>query len=158
VRSSEITGLLLEMNGQPISDCSDSVYRCIRAGNHTLAIPKSGIKPKSRYSKESVAFVVEDCLREVRGICLVATISARCGKLDPYGKCLDAERVAKVGVKFGNVDYFVYNEDFGITAFGSTDRLLNQADERRAVASEMMLVGEHGIFSPDLSCGVSKGR
>jgi hypothetical protein len=148
-RSLAASGLLLELVGQPVVDCSDAAYRCMRSWTHTLAIPRAGLKLHASYQKDHVTFVVEDCLRKDGDTCSVAVISGRCVVVNRDGSCAP-EKAGNVSVsKFENVDYFIYNQDFGITALGSTDRLRAAADERLAIASQLVLTSDFGILGSE---------
>jgi hypothetical protein len=154
-RSLAASGLLLESSGQPVVDCSDAVHRCVRSWAHTLAIPRTALKLHASYKKDHVTFVVEDCLRKDGNTCSVAVISARCVVVNADGSCAP-EKAANTPVpKFENVDYFIYNQDFGITALGSADRLLPSTGERMATASQMVLTSDVGILGPSASCVAS---
>lgn len=152
IRSATASGLLMESVGQPVIDCSDATYRCLRSWTHTLAVPRDGLRLHSRYQKDHVIFVVEDCLRVDGSTCATAVVSARCTVLNPKGSCSPGKAGDAGGSKFENVDYFVYSQDFGITAFGSTDRLRVTKDERFAIASQMVLISDIGMLALKSSC------
>jgi hypothetical protein len=152
VRSLTASGLLPESVAQPVVDCSDAAHRCVRSWTHTLAIPRSGLKLRASYQKDHVTFVVEDCLRRDGDTCSVAVISGRCAVVNANGSCNSGKAGNASGSKFENVDYFIYNQDFGITAFGSTDRLLTAEDERLGIASQRVLTSDVGLLGPSASC------
>ena len=47
----------------------------------------------------------------------------------------------------GPVVYFIYNEDFGVTAYGVANQPVSTKDERLSVASQMILEGQRGLLS-----------
>jgi hypothetical protein len=144
-RSSQSTGNLLESSYQPTIDCSDAVYKCVRSWGRTLAIPRRGPRLHESYEKDHVKFVVDGCLRFDKEICTVAIVSGRCAQVNPDGSCAKGA-LASAHSKYDNVDYFIYNDDFGVTALGSTDRPRASIDERVAIASQMVLISNVGIF------------
>jgi hypothetical protein len=155
-RSSASSGLLLETVAQPVMDCSNRDYRCLRSWTHTLAIPRSGLKAHASYQKDQVTFVVEDCLLLEGEACSVALVSARCQIVNIDGTCAPSKTGNPSATKFENVDYLIYHQDFGITAFGSTDHLLATPDQRLAVASRFFLNSKSGMFGPTTACKSGK--
>src|SRR3569833_2272 len=128
-----------ESISHPIIDCSDSTYRCVHAWSRTLAIPRAGLAPRATYSKDGVIFDVHQCFRRNRGSCQVALVSARCEQRSEDGPCEKAPEPPRPNPKFAYVVYFFFNDDFGITAMGTTDRLAPTASARRAIATQSIL-------------------
>jgi hypothetical protein len=44
------------------------------------------------------------------------------------------------------VIYFLYNEDFGITAFGATDHIVTNEAAKLATATQMILMSPTGLL------------
>lgn len=146
IRSSASSGNLLETSSQPVTDCSDADFKCVRSWGRTLAIPREGLRSHQSYKKDGVTFVVDDCLRLDGKLCVVALISGRCALVKEDGSCAPTKQTGASNSKYENVDYFVYNQDFGVTALGSTDRLHTSFETRLAIASELILTSNEGIF------------
>jgi hypothetical protein len=144
-RSASLTGLMTEHVAQAVDDCSDAKYQCVHSWNHTLAIPRNGLTPALKYQKANVFFVVEECLRILDGRCSISLVSARCPKLEPDGTCRSDGGKGR-STRFENIDYFVYNVDFGITAIGSTEKVAQTPEDGLRVATQFVLVSSIGIF------------
>lgn len=134
---------------QRVVDCTDRRYRCIRWGL-VLAVPRSGLRPKDTYSVHGVSFKVERCLRGNSSSCQVALLSATCGRYLNMrtGLCGARPRVNGGRKWFSYVVYFIYNEDYGITAMGTTDHLQRTAAAKMQVATQLILISNAGLLAP----------
>jgi hypothetical protein len=129
-------------------DCSDETLRCAQAWGWTLAVPRAGLRSRARYSKDGVAFRVHECLRGDQQRCQVALISAVCERELRQGRCTRSVRQTRPGARVEYVLYFLFNEDFGITAMGAGNRIARSPAARRAVASQEILIGDQGLLGP----------
>lgn len=140
-------GLFIDTVGLPVVDCSDSIYRCVQSWSRTIAIPRAGLKPGLKYQKDGVLFDVETCLRGDAERCQVALVSAKCEARVGDGPCSHFRPSRKEHpVRFEYILYFFYNEDVGVTAMGVTDRVASTLSAKRAVATQSVLVGTHGLL------------
>jgi hypothetical protein len=107
------------------------------------------LRSHQTYEKHGVIFYVEECLRGDARRCQVALISGKCGHAPSLRemRCLPTPR-GGVGSQavYDYVIYFLYNEDFGITAFGATDHLVATKAGRLAIATQMVLVSPVGLL------------
>jgi len=136
-----------ESIGHPVVNCSDSMYRCVQSWSRTIAIPRTGLKPGSKYEKDGVLFDVETCLRGDSERCQVALVSAKCESRTGDGMCSHSRRTRKgQPVRIEYVLYCLYNDDFGVTAMGIANRVASTIQAKRAVATQSVLVGERGLL------------
>ena len=133
-----------ERVGHAVKDCSDTTYQCLQAWSRTLAVPRAGLRPGSAYSKEGVVFNVEECIRGKGARCQVAVVSAICEERDADGPCRTA--TSKMHAPLEYVIYFMYNEDFGITAMGVANQVASTAESRRVIASQSILISKKGLL------------
>lgn len=139
-----------EVVSQRVVDCSDRLYRCVRSWGRTFAIPRGPLRPQQDYEKHGVVFHVEECLRGNARRCQVALIAGMCGHAPSLRemRCLPTPR-SGVGdnAVYDYVIYFLYNEDFGITAFGATDHVVATGAGRLAIATQMILQSPMGLLA-----------
>lgn len=140
---------LHEVVSHRVVNCSDQLYRCVRSWGRTFAIPRASLRPQQKYEKHGVIFHVEECLRGDARRCQVALISGTCGHAPSLRemRCLPAPR-SGVGSRavYDYVVYFLYNEDFGITAFGATDHVVTTEVGKLAIATQMILMSPTGLL------------
>jgi hypothetical protein len=130
-----------------VVNCSDSMYMCVQAVSRTIAIPRAGFKPHDKYEKDGVIFHVETCIRGDSARCQVALVSAKCADRNdhrPYG-CAQPPRTGQ-SPRFRYVIYFLYNDQYGITAMGVTSRIAKTISAMRLVATQSILVGTKGLL------------
>ncbi len=133
-----------EVVGEKVVECSDGQYRCISSWMKTYAIPRRRLSPTDMYAKNGVTFRVEKCLRGDAGICQVALIGGYCVKT-PDDRCSLDAREEKTD-RWLYVTYFLYNEDFGITAMGVTKGPATTVDEMTLIANQLVLQGSRGLL------------
>jgi hypothetical protein len=133
-----------EVVGERLTDCSDSQYRCVNSWTRTYAIPRKRLSPTSAYVKDGVTFRVESCLRGDEAVCQVALIGGYCLAAPDYG-CSQGLPEGQ-SPKWGYVTYFLYNEDFGITAMGVTNGPPAEVSEKMVIASQSILQGSRGLL------------
>jgi hypothetical protein len=94
-------------------------------------------------------FHVEECLRGDTRYCQVALISGMCGHA-PSIREMRCQPTPRSGVGsravYDYIVYFLYNEDFGITAFGATDRVVTTEAGKLAIATQMILMSPAGLL------------
>lgn len=137
-----------EAIGHPVIDCSDATVRCIRSWSRTLAVPRAGLKPRETYRKDGVVFDVEECIRGDAELCQVALVSAKCWHRSASELCDEkSETRSNPNASAEYVVYFIYNDDFGITAFGIVNRVAKTRAARRALATQSVLISAHGLLA-----------
>jgi hypothetical protein len=135
-----------ETLGEHIQNCSDKEFICIRALRTAYAIPRRRLSKRDAYSLGGILFKVEDCLRGEQDICQVALISADCQKAVGESDCEKASGGREHGSNAGPLVYFIYNEDYGVTAYGVTNETVGSPKERLNIASQMILEGGAGLL------------
>ncbi len=133
-----------EVVGEKVVDCSDDEYRCISSWMRTYAIPRRKLLPADVYVKDGVTFRIEKCLRGDTDVCQVALIGGYCAKT-PDDSCL-IDVSEEQSDRWLYVTYFLYNEDFGITAMGVTKSPPTTVDEKVLIASQLVLQGNKGLL------------
>ena len=136
--------------GDRTIDCSTATYRCVRVmGWWTLAVPRHGLNNSSRYIVDKTAFRVEKCLRGSGTVCQIALIGARCDRISiRHGNCVLTPPAGKPRPKDGYTIYFVYNEDYGITAMGVAAHGLTSFQAKQSVLTQLVLVAKRGLLAP----------
>jgi hypothetical protein len=130
--------------GHAITNCSDTTLQCLKSWGRTLAVPRVGLRKNLTYRKNGVFFRVDDCLRSDHDQCQVAIVSAECQQLLRDGSCRTSSSDAQQ--RYDYVAYFIYNDDFGITALGMTNNLATTYNGRRMIATQNILVGNSGLL------------
>jgi hypothetical protein len=146
---SEKRGMTYEVVGHEVISCSDSQYRCLESWGRTFAVPRVPLRFHQTYEKHGVKFHVEECLGGDARRCQVALISGICGHGPSLRamRCLPTPRSgAGSQAVYDYVVYFLYNEDFGITAFGATDHVAPTEAGRLAIATQMILMSSTGLL------------
>ncbi len=136
--------MLWEVVGERLVDCSDRQYRCVSSWHRTYAIPRRRLSPTDIYAKDGVTFKVEKCLRGDAAICQVALIGGYC--VSARNERSTPEPREEQPAPWLYVTYFLYNEDFGITAMGVTQSPAATVDEKLAIASQSILRGSKGLL------------
>lgn len=152
IKSNNVTGQSDEFSetiSAPLLDCSDPNYKCMAMYGLVFAIPRAGLSSGISYSVAGARLRVEQCLRDTNGTCGVALISADCQKIsEPHCEVVEGGRAKSLAP--GPVTYFVYNEDYGVTAFGSAGEWPSSEDEVEEVASlvvtQYILQGSRGLL------------
>jgi hypothetical protein len=116
-------------------------------------VPEKRLSPGASYSAGNANFVVEDCLEGDETVCRVALISSECPLPSaPTSFCeqsIDSTDDIAGGGKGRYFRYFIYNEDFGITAYGrGMHERPRDKDGRLRIAADMVLKGERGLLAP----------
>lgn len=142
-----------ESTGTRLHDCSDGQYRCIVGLSRVFAVPRARLSPTATYLAGGAVFKVEECLRGNASICQVALISSDCRQVSDEA-CEEVVGGRARSANPGPIIYFIYNEDFGVTAYGSAKAALQTLDERRACAAQMILQGQTGLLARHEGAGL----
>lgn len=137
----------IEVTSVPVKDCSDERYRCIVGSFRVFAVPRGALLPTSTYVAAGSSFRVEECYRGDATHCSVALISSDCQQRSGRDGCSEVLGGRTKSNNTGPVLYFIYNEDFGVTAYGSVHQPASTEEERRIIAAWMVLRGERGLLS-----------
>jgi hypothetical protein len=135
-----------ERLGDAAHDCSDWEYRCLYVQLRVYAVPRRRLLSGATYEAAGAKFRVEDCLRGDGRLCQVALISSirpvRPGEgyEQWFGK-------AGAGGLQSPIVYFIYNEDFGVTAFGMTFSPAQSAADRMVAATDKILQSKVGLLA-----------
>ena len=129
-----------------VRDCSDATYRCIVSSHQVYAVPRAGLSPTAVYSAGGALFKVEECLRGDGHRCQVALVSSDCQRTSNDG-CVQMAAGRSASRDPGPFVYFIYNEDFGITAFGVVKGPVENRELRRFSAAHMILQGQRGLLA-----------
>ena len=135
-----------ETHDQTTFDCSTAEFRCLKAFPRVFAVPRERISPTAKYSTEGALFSVEDCLRGDASNCQVALISSECQRLSGANGCETVRGGRRKSDNPGPIIYFIFNEDVGVTAWGGVMQPAKTQEQRRAIASQMLLQGERGLL------------
>jgi len=134
--------------GHGVHDCSTAQYRCVSVWSRVFAIPRDRLSPAAAYSVAGALLKVEDCLRGDASVCQVAILSADCQEIAAES-CESVNGGREKSSKPGPIVYFIYNEDYGVTAYGVADKPAKTKDERLGIASQMILQGHTGLLAGD---------
>jgi hypothetical protein len=130
-----------------VRDCSDHEFRCLLFDGIAIAVPRKGLSPSAAYTVAGNRLKVAKCIRGTDAVCQVALVSVEC-QLDPYmgpdGACVTDASKSPKGVRT-DVLYFIYNEDYGVTAFGFGVPA-GSPDDMMEKASEFHLLGDVGLL------------
>ncbi len=139
-----------ESLGYPLHDCSTPRYRCLRTWFRVFAIPAGHTSRGMTYSVAGTQLKVESCLRGPDIACQVALISADCQVMQTEDACELYAGGREKSPRPGPITYFIYSEDYGVTAFGTGGAWPESADERVAVAervaAQYVLQGQVGLL------------
>ncbi len=138
---------LLEKVSVDVHDCSNEQYKCIFGSYRVFAVPRGKLSPSAAYVTAGSAFHVEECFRGDATTCQVALISSDCQQHSGIDACMEADGGRTRSPNPGPVLYFIFNTDFGVTAYGSVASPAQTADERRTAAVQMILQGRQGLLS-----------
>ena len=141
------------LNGEEItravSDCSTAQYRCSAAWSRVFAVPRKRLSPAATFSIAGALLKVEDCLRGDSRVCQIALIRSDCALISGEG-CEEVAGGRQKSKDPGPITYFIYNEDFGVTAYGVAEQPAKTKDERLVIASQMILQGKYGLLAASL--------
>jgi len=135
-----------EFLSNPAHDCSDTEYLCVFFVYRVFSVPREGLTPQSIYTAAGASLRVERCLRGNAKHCQVALVSSDCEMESPPDKCMVVEGGRTKSSAPGPVLYFIYNEDYGVTAYGTAKKPVSSADAGLNVAAEMVLRGKKGLL------------
>lgn len=127
-----------------LHDCSDAHYRCVFGMYRVFAVPRAWLTPTSTYKVAGSVLKVEECLRGEGRRCQVALIRSECQQNYEKDECRQADAGVDRGQTPTPILYFIYNEDFGVTAYGSVTQAAKSPDERHAIVTQMLLRSEQG--------------
>jgi hypothetical protein len=141
----EVTSALLE-------PCSTPAIRCVGSGMGAFAVPNDFSLSTRSYTAFGVVFTVLECVRQAAGRCQVAVIEADCNVASTVnGHCRVVPGGRKPDSREGWIQYFIYNEDFGVTALGWSAFELPITDRLKAARRgiDYSLRGEVGLLKPE---------
>ncbi len=133
------------------ADCSDSNFLCARNGIDVFAIPRSRIQTRS-YVANGVRFRIEKCIRGNTDHCSVFLISGTCDELSDV--LADGEQECRTRSlepddqkrEVAYVKYFVFNDDYGVTAFGVTSSVRASESDQLSILTQAVLTSNYGIL------------
>lgn len=147
LRSQERGMMFGEITSYPARDCSNEKYRCVLSFHRVYAVPRARLLPTDTYSVAGAVLKVEECLRGDANVCQVALISSDCQQITGKDSCLRLPGGRKAGVNAGPFIYFIYNEDFGVTAYGEADGPVQDPVKRRGEVAYMILRAKRGLLA-----------
>ncbi len=133
-----------EVVGEALVDCSDGAYRCVSSWTRTYAVPRRRLIPKDSYATDGVEFRVEKCIRGDDHVCQVAIIGGYC-RVAPVDHSSSGNQPVRAA-NWRYVTYFIFNEDFGITAMGVTPAPVKSTSAMLAIANQSVLQGREGLL------------
>ena len=136
-----------ETTGVRLHDCSDTTYRCLFGSFRVFALPRNRLTPDATYVVGGSVFKVEECLRGDTRICQAALISSHCQRELGVDACEPVTLDRANSGEPGPVVYFIYNEDHGITSYGTAKKSPETRDAKLAIATQMILQGNVGILA-----------
>jgi hypothetical protein len=140
-----------ESLGYPIHDCSNEEYQCLRTWFRVVAVPRKPLAIGAAFTLDGVKLRIEECLRHSEDRCQVALISADCELMVGSDACEVYPRGRSKSPRPGPITYFIYNEDFGVTAFGTAGERAASSEQRQQVATQYILQGQAGLLKQNLS-------
>lgn len=138
---------VVEVLSVDLHDCSDAQYRCVFGAYRVFAVPRETLLRNATYVVAGSTLHVEECFRGAGTTCQVALISSDCQERLALGVCKAVVGGRSKSNDLGPVLYFIYNEDFGVTAYGSSLDPLPSTEEMRVAASQSILKGNTGLLS-----------
>jgi hypothetical protein len=132
-----------------VKSCSDASFRCVAIGLEAFAVPRRHLTPSDKYVAYGSSFSVAKCLRGYDDVCQVALIKAEC-YYNRIKKGCAPTAAERTGDDASGILYFIYNEDFGVTAYGFAPLTGEpvSTDEMLAAAKSRLLIGDHGVLKP----------
>lgn len=140
--------------GYPLHECSTSNYRCLRTWYRVFAVPRGQLSSKMKYAVEGVQVQVETCLRGSGDVCQVALISADCQLMVGDDACQLYAGGRDKSPQPGPITYFIYNEDYGVTAFGTGGAWpapAKRLDVAHSVTTQFVLQGDAGLLKASVA-------
>ena len=136
--------------GKPIYDCSNSEYLCLRTWFRVFAVPHRSISGELGFTVGGAQIRVEQCIRESDRGCQVAVLRADCELMIGLDECGAYAGGREKSPAPGPVTYFVYNEDYGITAFGTSSVIAEDPQQQLMIATQLVLQGSVGLLKAPL--------
>lgn len=106
------------------------------------------------YVVAGTVFTIKQCILGVEDDCQVALIEGDCQFVRTVEGAEPACQVYAQGrsgsPQKGQIRYFIYNEDFGVTAFGIASDTLTSKDAMVRAARDYALQGEIGLLGRKL--------
>ena len=130
-----------------LHDCSDEMYRCVYGQYRVFAVPRDPLMENSTYVSGGAFFRVEKCFRSVNDRCQVALISSDCQSEIKPDQCAVVPTGRPQNHSAGRVGYFIFNEDYGITSYGSVEEPASSPELKMAAALDFILQGDTGLLS-----------
>ena len=140
--------------GFNLYDCSNAAFKCVGSWYYYFAVPRKPLTIGEQYTTVGVRFKVEACFREVVGSCQVALISADCKTLYDSYRCSQDRVEGDSPALDIPVVYFIYNDDYGVTAFGEAVTHATSVKDAKHVAAQQVLLGNYGLLSQRVTIGV----
>lgn len=135
-----------ERLGRDIHNCSDKQYRCVFGLFRIFSVPRRGLSPTETYVSAGALLRVEQCLRGDSTTCQIALISSDCQERTGPDACSPTSAGREKSREPGPMLYFIYNSDFGVTAYGSVTAPAVTKDGQLAAATQMILQGNRGLL------------
>jgi hypothetical protein len=136
-----------ETTGFRLHDCSNATYLCVFGSFRVFALPRNRLSPGATYAVGGSVFKVEECFRGDAKICQAALISSSCQKQLGVDACEQVIVDHENNREPGPIVYFIYNEDHGVTAYGTVKKPPQTRGEKLAIATQMILQGDVGILA-----------
>jgi hypothetical protein len=130
-----------------VHDCSDAKHRCVYSAHSVFAVPLEPLTAQSTYVAGGAFFRVEQCLREKESRCQLALISSDCRRLADPDRCIDAPSGTDSGSMRGRIGYFLFDQNRGVTAYGSLSEAATTPAGQMAAARHFHLRGRKGLLA-----------
>jgi hypothetical protein len=151
-----------EERAYPLAVCSTADLVCVRTYHRVFAVPRSGIKPGSKYVAEGADLSIEGCLSSSDGECRTALIISDCrsaesspGARGPVGEIVGKDCRAS---GWGQQIMFIFDRERGVIAYEPADWWKAGTDISRwnlstlgVSAGLLALVESKGLLSCEIS-------
>jgi hypothetical protein len=123
--------------------CGDESHKCALISSHVFAVPRSELAVGASYEIEGASFRVIQCYRRDGDSCRAALIESRCPTT--LGEFCEEAGTPTEDVE-RQLTYFIYNEAYGVVAFG-WPRLVQGVDgSAEQLAGTYRLAGDCGML------------
>lgn len=136
-----------EFTSAPLHDCSDRKYLCVYGTYRVFAVPREGLTAQSTYSAGGAFLRVEKCLRGSAVRCLQALISSDCRQQVEPDRCVERPSAVDSGSERGRIGYFIFDQNIGVTAYGSVTEPATTLETQMGVARELLLRSKKGLLA-----------
>jgi hypothetical protein len=142
--------------GRALFDCSTADYLCVSTFKRVFAIPREPYTAGKAFAIGGIQVRIEKCLREGARGCGVALVSAYCGPTAEIDRCGSSSEAKGEDLPPPVFTYFIYNEDYGVTAWGVRVAPPATMEEKLMAAREMMLQGAEGLLKAGITTKKAK--